>query len=89
MDKIFKLTVRSREGVVFEGDVNSITSFNDKGIFDVLAMHANFITLIKNKLTVRDTQGKIKDIEVKNGLMRVRDNIVEVYLGVEEFKVGY
>jgi hypothetical protein len=93
-DNKFHLKVASREGIVFEGDVDSITSFNEKGKFDVLASHANFISLIKNGLTVRevggtegkDTAGKKvigKEIGFDNALIRVRENNVEVYLGIE------
>ncbi len=90
----FHLKVASREGIVFEGDVDSITSFNEKGKFDVLASHENFISLIKKGLTVRefggsegtDAKGKKvpeKEIGFDNALLRVRDNNVEVFLGIE------
>lgn len=79
----FHLLVRSRDGKIYEGDVQSITSFNEKGMFDVLGQHANFISLIKDKLIIADLNGSRKDIPVNNGLMRVRENNVEVYLGVE------
>ncbi|MHA2426602.1 MAG: hypothetical protein ACXADB_00980 [Candidatus Hermodarchaeia archaeon] len=81
-EKKFRLKVRSREGVVYEGDVTSISSFNEKGKFDVLAQHTNFITLIQKKLIIRDIKGTQKEIEVGNALLRVKDNTVEVYLGV-------
>lgn len=79
----FKLLVRSREGKIYDGEVESITSYNEKGTFDVLESHANFISLIKNKLIIKELNGSIKEIPVDNGLMRVRDNNVEIYVGVE------
>ena len=79
----FHLLVRSRDGVVFRGDVNSITSFNEGGQFDVLERHANFISLIEKSLIIRDLTGKMRKIGVSSALMRVRDNFVEIYLGVE------
>lgn len=79
----FKLLVKSREGIVFNGEVISLTSFNTKGRFDVLPQHANFISLIKNKLIIRDTQTNIKELPISNGLMRVKGDNVEVYLGIE------
>ena len=84
MNDKFHLIVSSREGVVFEGDVESITSYNEKGKFDVLAQHANFISLVKNNLTVRVQGDSVdKELSFDNALMRVRENKVEVYLGVE------
>jgi F0F1-type ATP synthase epsilon subunit len=68
---------------VFEGEVDSITSFNEEGKFDILAQHANFISLIKKSLTIRDTAGKLREIEIDNALLRTKENQVEVYLGVQ------
>ena len=88
MDANFNLFVRSREGIVYKGEVDSITSFNEEGEFDVLAQHANFISLIQKALIIRDLSGKVKKIDVSNALMRVRKNYVEVYLGVEGIMTG-
>lgn len=84
----FHLLVRSREGIVYRGNVDSITSYNDEGEFDVLAEHANFISLVQKRLVIRDMQGQIRKIDVSSALMRVRENIVEVYLGVEGILTG-
>lgn len=84
MQSKFHLKVASREGVIFEGQVESITSYNAKGKFDVLASHANFISLIKKSLTVRALGEDInKELTFDNALLRVRENNVEIYLGVE------
>lgn len=79
----FNIVIRSREGEVYKGEVDSITSFNETGEFDVLAEHANFISLLQKTIVIRDTQGVEKKINISNALMRVRDNNVEIYLGVE------
>jgi len=80
----FHLKVASREGIVFEGDTVSITSYNEKGKFDVLASHENFISLIKKGLTVReDEKVALREINFDNALIRVKENNVEVYLGIE------
>jgi F0F1-type ATP synthase epsilon subunit len=79
----FKLQVVSREGMLFEGEVNSITSYNEKGVFDVLAQHANFISLINKGITIRDLENNEKEIKFDNALLKVFKNNVEVYVGVE------
>ena len=45
-DEKFKLKVLSREGPIYDGEATSISSYNEKGLFDVLAHHANFIAII-------------------------------------------
>jgi len=88
MNDKFHLLVKSRDGVVYEGDVDSITSFNEAGEFDILSQHANFISLIQKKLIIRDTQGQEKEIPIQNALLRMKGNSVEVFLGIEGFGVG-
>ena len=83
MNTDFQLTVVSREGVIFEGQVESITSYNEKGKFDVLGQHANFISLISKGLMIRTKDKRVNEIKFDNALLRVRKNVVEVYIGVE------
>ncbi len=79
----FHLKVASREGIIYEGDVISITSYNELGVFDVLAQHANFISLINKGIVLRDIENKEKEIKFDNALMKNFENNVEVYVGVE------
>ena len=79
----FILKVVSREGVLFEGEVSSITSNNEKGVFDVLGQHANFISLISKGLIIRDLEDNEREIKFDNALLKVYKNNVEVYVGVE------
>ncbi len=79
------LKVRSRDKVLFEGEVKSVTSYNDRGKFDVLDRHAQFISLIKDRLIVVTPDGKSTEIPgIVDGLMRVVENNINVYLGVKE-----
>lgn len=77
------LYVRDREQLLFDEDVLSVTSVNVKGVFDVLPVHTNFISLIKNYLTIREVDGRIKGIKFSNAVMRVHQNNIEVYVGIK------
>jgi F0F1-type ATP synthase epsilon subunit len=76
------LTVKDRNSVIFSGDVLSITSYNDAGKFDVLSKHANFISLIKKDIEIRLKTGETKVFEIGNGILKVQDNLVNIYLGI-------
>jgi F0F1-type ATP synthase epsilon subunit len=82
-DKLFHLNVIAREGVIFEGNVRSITSYNESGEFDVLSQHANFISLIRKKVSIRNTAGKKSEYLFDNALIKVLSNEVKIYLGIE------
>lgn len=74
--------IRDRNNLLFQGPVDTISSFNDKGPFDILPEHENFISLI-NKAVIIHLPGKQeKRIEVESGVLKVRENNVEVYLGI-------
>lgn len=81
-DRRVDLTVRSKEGIVYQGEIASMSSKNAKGKFDVLFLHANFITLIDDVLIIRETSGNKREIEARKGVIRVSKNQVNVYLGI-------
>lgn len=76
------IEVRKREGLVFSGLVRAISSFNEKGPFDVLPYHTNFISIIRDEVVLYKTDGQEEKIPVDIGVLLVRDNNVEAYLGV-------
>lgn len=83
----FKLKIISKEGTLFDGEVISITSKNDKGIFDVLATHANFISLIQDKVEIVDSKNNKKEFTFSIALMRVKGNYVEIYIGIDGMRL--
>lgn len=76
------LAVRSREKTLFEGEAKAVTSYNDKGIFDILPYHTNFITLIKKSLIIHKVEGSSEELKVESGVLKVSQNQVHVYLGI-------
>jgi F0F1-type ATP synthase epsilon subunit len=79
-DLTYKLLIRNRQDVVFEGEVNSISSVNGRGKFDVLAHHANFISLIERYVIIRQNGKPDQTIKITNGIMHVEENLTHVYL---------
>ena len=80
--KLF-LTVRNREQVLINEEVKSISSYNDKGLFDVLPEHTNFISLIHKFIAIRRSNGEAIQIRLENGIMRVFKEKVDVFLGLK------
>lgn len=80
------LIVRTPEKTMYEGEARSVSSVNERGPFDVLGAHQNFITLIREKLMIIDAAGEKQDVPVEGGVMRVHDNEVTIFLGVEALK---
>lgn len=84
MNKIMflNLIIRKRDGIVFKGLVKSISSLNDKGPFDILPMHTNFVSVISDRITVVAENGGINNISITRGIIRVKENTADVYLGI-------
>ena len=72
--------VRNKDKVLYSGQAYAVTSYNDKGVFDVLPQHENFITLIKEKVIVRKTQKDEKEIKIENGIVKVYKDNIYVYV---------
>ena len=80
-DKLW-VTVRTRQGLAFEGELKAVSSYNRMGPFDVLGEHANFVCMIVNKLILRKIDGKEEEINVDKGVMMVERNRVNVFIGI-------
>ena len=84
LSKNEKLTavIRDRNALLFQGQVEAVSSFNDKGPFDVLSQHENFISLIKKFIIIHLPGKQEKRIDLTSGVLKVKDNSVEVYVGI-------
>jgi len=74
------VVIRSKEKVLFSGQAQAVSSINDKGPFDVLAQHENFISLIKDKIVVHITPTEQQEIKIENGIVRVYGDKVFIYV---------
>ncbi|MDC0449028.1 hypothetical protein OAL67_00240 [bacterium] len=79
-----KVSIRSREKHLFDGNVSTLTSINDTGEFDVLGYHANFVTLIKKYVLLDKGLSTQKKFEFDTAVLSVASNKVDVYVGFEE-----
>ena len=82
-EEVFHLKIVSKEGILFDDNVRSLTSYNDKGKFDILATHANFISIIYKSIIIIDSKGQKKELEIEKALLRNKNNRLEIYLGID------
>jgi F0F1-type ATP synthase epsilon subunit len=77
------VVIKNKEKVLFTGQAQAISSVNDKGPFDVLCQHENFIALIKKKIVIHVTLQEEKEIQIENGIIRVYGDKVFAYVNFE------
>ncbi len=83
MNKPIKVQVISTDQLIYEGEVDRISSFNEVGAFDVYPMHANFISIIGKQLALYNKHQKVKEVTFEQAVMKVKQDIVEIFLGME------
>lgn len=81
-NNLLNLIIRSREDIIYEGQIRNLSSVNKIGKFDVLGLHANFITLIDDTLLIREAGGGEKQVRVESGILKVTRNMIYIYAGV-------
>ncbi len=81
MDPKIHVIIKDKTKIYYEGDIFALSSYNEKGLFDILPFHENFISLIKDKIILHD-KGMQKEMKINNGLLKTNGNKVSVYLGV-------
>lgn len=82
---IIHITIKDKNGIVLEEDAYALSSYNEIGIFDVLPLHANFVSIITKQLRIhKGIANKDKDMNIGTGILKVTKNFVNIYLGLVE-----
>lgn len=76
--------VRNRESILFQDKVEAVTSYNDRGVFDILPEHESFISLIKERVIIHKNKNETQEIKIDNGVVRVYKNNVFFYVNFEK-----
>ncbi|MCL4387322.1 hypothetical protein M1307_02920 [Patescibacteria group bacterium] len=82
-DKLFlKVNIKNKDQTVLEEEIEALSSFNEKGPFDILPLHENFISIIKDKIILHKKDGTSKEIAIERGVLKIIENEIDIYLGV-------
>lgn len=79
------LHVRINRGaeVVWEGDAHSLSAKNAVGPFDILPMHASFLTYIEDtSITVETENHKKLFFSCKEGIVHILNNNAQIYVDI-------
>lgn len=87
MKNLIIVIVRDAENIIFDGEVDRISSFNEVGRFDIYPRHANFISIIKKQLTLYRDHKIIKDLKLEQAIMKVKKDHVGIFLGIDTIMV--
>lgn len=82
------VTIYDLESVVYQRKVRALTSINEEGKFDILPMHSNFISIVKDYVILYERSGSKKEFKLKRGVIRLKDNQISMFIGLEGLQVG-
>lgn len=83
MKNLLSIRISSPENLVWEGKGEWVSSINSKGPFDILPMHANFITVVeKHPIKVKGENGKENEYSFDRAVLYTHDNQVSIYVGI-------
>ncbi|OGH39611.1 MAG: hypothetical protein A3B41_02005 [Candidatus Levybacteria bacterium RIFCSPLOWO2_01_FULL_37_26] len=82
MPNSITINIKNRQGTMFSDTVKAVSSYNDKGPFDILSEHENFISLIKQKIVIHKLDNKTQEFKIDNGVLRVYKNNVNIFIGI-------
>lgn len=64
----------------FSGYVRSISSVNSEGNFDILPLHMNFVSTIKNQINIVDEKDQTHQIPINQALVEASNNLVKIFV---------
>jgi hypothetical protein len=76
------LTIRNTKKILFDEEAKCITSINERGRFDILPLHENFISLIQKYIIIYKLNGDKQTMEIDNGVVHVTNNVVHCYINL-------
>ena len=81
-NQFLKVTIKNKDNSTIEEEVKAVSSFNESGPFDLLPLHENFISIIKDKLILHKKDGSAKEITLERGVLKIFENEISVFLGI-------
>ena len=77
-----KIVAREPFGIYYEGPADVVSAVNRVGQFDILPGHADFFSILESGDIIIENDSKPININIKNGIITVRDNEVMLFLNI-------
>jgi F0F1-type ATP synthase epsilon subunit len=79
MNQKIKIKINSPSKIIWEGEGDYVSSVNSQGPFDILPLHANFITIIENHPIMVKVDREIKKFDFKRAIIFTSSNQVRIF----------
>ena len=76
------VSIKNKKEQLYLGDASSVTSKNERGVFDILPYHVNFISLVFDFIVIVRNLPTEKRYEMDTGVLYTLSNKVDIYIGL-------
>lgn len=76
------VSIKSKNKILYDGNVLTLTSKNESGVFDILLLHTNFITLVRDYVIIDKGLPTEQRFDFEKGVLYVIANKVDMYIGI-------
>lgn len=76
------VNIRTTKKSLFNGKAATVTSTNSTGEFDILAQHANLISLVKEYVILNKDSLQEKKFTISTGILKVEQDRVDIFLDI-------
>ncbi|HUD44566.1 MAG TPA: hypothetical protein VMR41_03430 [Patescibacteria group bacterium] len=83
---ILSVIIKNPDAILYEGSATAVTSINEKGVFDILPEHNNFISVIKQHVIIHKPDKSVQEIPCREGVLRVENNVVKIFIDISPAK---
>lgn len=83
-DEVVTITIQTPDQVLFTGKVNAVSTYNTKGVMDILPFHENFISIIEKSVIVHNGKEE-KTFPLKTGILQIVNGDVFILIGMPPF----
>ena len=77
-----QVTMRTREKLLYKGVATTVSSESERGPFDILVSHANFISLIHTYVIIDHGLPTEQSFQMEKGVVYVASNKIDIYVGI-------
>jgi F0F1-type ATP synthase epsilon subunit len=83
-----RVIIKDTENTLYSGTADRVSSFNEVGRFDILPMHANFISMINKSLSIYKDKQRVKEFKLESAILKVKKDSVHIFMGIEIFDMA-
>ncbi|OGK35335.1 hypothetical protein A3A93_02900 [Candidatus Roizmanbacteria bacterium RIFCSPLOWO2_01_FULL_38_12] len=78
-----QISILSPDKIIYLGQAEAVTCKNEKGVFDILPLHSNFISLIDDYIIIHLPRGREHKIKIGRGLLKAIENKITILLNID------